>query len=693
MLNKQNNKEDAISLLIISFLALFLELAFIRWLPANILSLAYFSNVVLISSFLGLGLGIMISSHKRDLFLLFPIGLLIAIALFLLFRQYEIILPAKTSEWIWGYYGQNKLNPSGASIGIFSALSFVYVLITALFVAIGQKTGKLLNSFQSNKAYIINITGSLLGVVTFGLLSFLGNWFNSPLFWFIFSAVLSLWFFKKNKKLFLYSFFVVVLIFILMWFSSKDYIWSPYYSIQKKFSDDGSVMVFVNRFFHQKSVNFNSDETARLKYGLPYHLLNPNNVLILGAGTGNDAAVALLNGAKEITAVEIDPDILKLGNLHPNHPFASPYVSSIIDDARSFVKKTNKKYDMIVLGTLDSHALLSGMSTVRLDNFVYTKESLKEINHRLSENGMTVLMFSAPNQWLMEKLLGLAYEAFDHPSFVVFEDNYLFNLMIFGGPGAAGLPTQEIGNGIEIFPIEKNTATIAIPTDDWPYLYLNKKTVPSHYLKAILLLLIISFGAVIIGSRFKMEKGINGVNFFALGAAFLLLETKSITTLSLLFGSTWLVNIFVFGSILFMILIANYLLLKREIKKINIAYALLFLSLALNYFIRPNFFLQNNVWLRSVVPAFLIALPLFFSSLIFAFHIKSRKQLGSVFGVNLLGSVFGGFLEYSSMLIGLNSLYIVAGAFYLISFFAFRFCAPGLTRTAISSSGGKRFIH
>src|SRR3989344_1882993 len=124
----KNDKETIISLLIISFLALFFELAFIRWLPANILSLAYFSNIVLISSFLGLGLGIMISSYKKDLFWLFPVGLVIAIAFFLLFRQYEIILPAETNEWIWSYYSGNKFNAPNASFGIFTALIFVYVL-------------------------------------------------------------------------------------------------------------------------------------------------------------------------------------------------------------------------------------------------------------------------------------------------------------------------------------------------------------------------------------------------------------------------------------------------------------------------------------------------------------------------------------------------------------------------------------
>ena len=40
---------------------LFLELALIRWLGANVVHLSYFSNFVLLGSFLGIGAGFLIS--------------------------------------------------------------------------------------------------------------------------------------------------------------------------------------------------------------------------------------------------------------------------------------------------------------------------------------------------------------------------------------------------------------------------------------------------------------------------------------------------------------------------------------------------------------------------------------------------------------------------------------------------------
>lgn len=70
-------------------------------------------------------------------------------------------------------------------------------------------------------------------------------------------------------------------------------------------------------------------------------------MLIVGAGTGNDVAGALRMGAKRVDAVEIDPMLVDLGRKsHPEKPYTNPRVSVHIDDARSFLKKTGKKYDL-----------------------------------------------------------------------------------------------------------------------------------------------------------------------------------------------------------------------------------------------------------------------------------------------------------------------------------------------------------
>lgn len=665
--------EKSVSLILISLLALFLELVFIRWLPANVMSLAYFSNIVLISSFLGLGLGTALAPKEKDIFKWFPIVLLIIVAIFVSFRKFEIIIPPQASEWIWSYYTGNKINTLPVRLGIFSALALVYVLNAGLFFLIGQKIASSMTNFKPLKAYGLNLIGSILGIIAFGLLSLFGGRLSSPTVWFIVGGTISLWFLRKRLPYIFIGILCLMATVFIVHCSSSEEIWSPYYNIQIKNNTDGSFNLFVNKFFHQQAVNFSSNPKAKDKYSLPYSLKIPKKVLILGAGTGNDVAVAVIHNVPEIYAVEIDPVIAKLGENHPSRPYQNPNVRVFIDDARSFLKRDNSKYDMIILGTLDSHALLSAMSTVRLDNFVYTLESFEDIKQHLSNDGIAVLMFSVPTQWLGEKLLKSVSVVFDnpHPMFYV-GDSFLFNLMIIAGPGLKGIiADKSIDKSFLQQVPDLSYDTKSLPTDDWPYLYLLGRTIPSHYLKTIALLLIISLTGIFLLSP-KNKLNHQSMNFFSLGAAFLLLETKSVTTLSLLFGSTWLVNLFVFGGILVMTLFANILVSKVTIKHIRAIYVFLGFSLLLNFLVPASCFLGYEFWLAAILASLLVALPLFFSAIIFSYHFKSAKDVGAIYGINLTGAVLGGFLEYSSMLAGLNSLYLVAGIFYLFSFFLSR---------------------
>jgi predicted membrane-bound spermidine synthase len=99
---------------------------------------------------------------------------------------------------------------------------------------------------------------------------------------------------------------------------------------------------------------------------------------VVGAGTGNDVAATLRAGAKRVDAIEIDPAIMLVGMLdHSEKPYQNPRTHAIVNDARSFLRTTDRKYDLIVYGLLDSHTLLSQGSSVRLDSFVYTIEGCR----------------------------------------------------------------------------------------------------------------------------------------------------------------------------------------------------------------------------------------------------------------------------------------------------------------------------
>src|SRR5438477_7146843 len=71
-----NNK---IRLVLLSFLMLFVELALIRWTGSNIVYLSYFSNFVLLGSFLGIGVGFLRARARVNLFRWAPFGLLVLV--------------------------------------------------------------------------------------------------------------------------------------------------------------------------------------------------------------------------------------------------------------------------------------------------------------------------------------------------------------------------------------------------------------------------------------------------------------------------------------------------------------------------------------------------------------------------------------------------------------------------------------
>lgn len=677
---KERNKDvesndDKISLVAISFLALFLELLFIRWFPANIFSLWYFSNIVLISSFLGIGIGSILSSRIKDLFNWFPIGLLFAVFFVISLRWIEVIIPTEGGEWLWNFhYRGNSFQAFNFHLNIYSTLALVFIVNSGLFVFIGQKVGILMSRFKSETAYGLDLLGAILGVLTFGILVGVGGWFGTPVAWFFVVGLITLWFIRNNKRFLIIGAVSFTLILFSVYMISRDEIWSPYYSIKTKNSQNNSLMIYVNRFFFQEAMNFEKNSVAKWKYLLPYHFLKPDNVLILGAGSGNDVATANSVGVSKIDAVEIDPAIYNLGvRKHPLGPYQNPNVTIHIDDARSFLKKHNTKYDMIVLGTLDSHALLSAMSTVRLDNFVYTVDSLKDIKNHLTENGIAVLQFSAPTEEFGLRLLKIATSAFeDVPKVAYWGDNDLFNIAFIAGPGLTEKEIKSLDTNLFTrLSIPLVSKATNLPTDDWPYLYLKERKVPTPYLKAIGILLTIALVSLFVILRKRREVvTLTGLNFFALGSAFLLLETKSITSLSLLFGSTWSVNAFVFLSILIMLYLANLFVSDREIKNIKVVYIILGLSLLLNYFLPTSYFLGMGYWMKALLSTFVATLPVLFSAIIFSYHFKRvpKENISSMYGINLAGAVFGGFLEYCSMVLGLRMLYFVAGFFYVLSF-------------------------
>ncbi len=653
-----------------SFLILFFEFALIRYIPAHVKATSYFANLTIIATFLGMGLGTILSRRRRSEWVI-PAFPFLLYALFLcvhFFANYQIEPFSGHEEFFWPATGIHNIRVR--EIGMFWVVTAFFVLTTACFVPLGYGLGREFPRYRPLVAYSYDIVGSILGIAAFAVMS---RTCSPPSLWVLVGGVVFVGLVRARRGLLVGSAAMMVLIAAMAHFEDAGggtVIWSPYYKITESNRPGPGRPIFVNDGFHQNMVDMRLDRPDRPPfyrafagdYHRPYALIPPpKDVLILGAGTGNDVAVALLSGAEHVDAVEIDPVILSIGiRDHPNRPYEDPRVTAYNTDARVYLKNCRKKYDLIVYATLDSHTILAGQSNIRLDNYLYTEEALSDVKRLLKENGVFLLQFLAMKDYIATRLHDLVEQAFGRPPLVIYLPKYRhFNHALLARKDGAPI-ADPVGIGSPS-PLVKGS--YKLPTDNWPFLYLRRPSVPPHYLRILTMILIVAvFGVTAaVGRNFFQDA--RPVMFF-LGAAFLLLETKSITEFSLLFGSTWTVNLFVVLGILIVILLANLLFLRFSAFPRWILFAGLFASLLLCYGIPVKELLEESPLVRDLVTMIFTGLPILFAAGLFASCFQEETESALALGWNLLGAVVGGILEYGSMFLGIKALYLLALCLY-----------------------------
>ena len=669
-------------LFLVSSLGLFLELAVIRWLSAEVRLFSYFKNLPLLAAFLGLAIGFMLVGKGRDYRPLFAPMLIIFVALTLLLGRtlspLALAYPSRGDEFLW-YTGNFSY---WLALALFLGIVLVFFFLTLfVFIPIGQATGEEMARHKPVPAYIVNILASLFGVWIFTLLSMLQT---APQVWFG-VALLGLgiyWGMQKTlSRLMALSFIGVV---VGIGFLNGTTVWSPYHrldvvTLQLPRQSDGELVTVghtlkVQQVFYQAAMDLSPQALAKLNgdipqlqdaannYNLPYELTPKNaEVLVVGSGMGNDVAAALRNGAVSVDAVEIDPSIASFGRkLHPEHPYDDPRVNLIVDDARSFLEKSTRQYDVVVFGFLDSQTLLSGLSSVRLDSFVYTLESFEQVRAHLKQDGVVVVSFAAQQPWIDERLARMLETVFGTGNVLIYRGGLGTNLV-------AGV-SRPVSDDPQWEAWESNPELSAIPltTDDWPYLYIRERNIPDAYWQVLLLIGVTCFFLM----RRSFPQSLRpDWHFWFLGAAFLLIEFKSITELALLFGTTWLVNTLAISGVLLMALLANLVVLRVPVK-LNLAYALLFSSLAASYFFSLDWLIGLALPLRAIISMVFLSLPMFFAGLIFSESLRRAGETARPLASNLSGSFAGGVLEYGSLMWGVKSLYLIAGIVYFLAWLA-----------------------
>jgi hypothetical protein len=672
-------------------LSLFLELSVIRWQSAVFPIFAFYKNFSLLACFAGLGLGYALAREKGiPLFLSIPVMAFQMVLLTFLRNGFgedlrKSLMATPFIEQLNMGFAVGTSLPYLFSIYFF--LLVVFLLTALVFIPVGQVCGRVMGRQENLRSYGFNLLGSVLGVVFISGVSFL--WLP-PVVWFAVCFIMILAFQVFDQKtLFMGSFFsfFAVIILALPIPVGLEKIYSPYQLLERGKGEYGLMMIQAAGHYYQrvhdlsaKNANLSTDKYLKSiadYYELPYRVYakKPEHVVIVGSGTGNDVAAALRMGTSNVEAIEIDPAIKLLGLFyHPEKPYSNPHVKTVINDARTFLRTTDQKYDMVVYGLLDSHTLLSHASSVRLDSFVYTVEGLQEARERLNEGGMLSLSFSVLSDEIGRKIYLMMKEVFEGRPPVCVKANYDGSVIFMQGRDedlsidSMLLMSTGFEDVTDFYADPLIEADIS--TDDWPFFYMPHRVYPLSYLGILLLLVILS--PLVTANFFGQNFVLSNPAFFFLGAGFMLIETKGITELGLIFGNTWHVIGIVISGILLMAFLANAFVYRYKISRPLIPFVLLVLSLLAGYIIAKQGGFGSSMAGKASA-TILLTSPMFFSGMVFSSLLSRAKDITGVMAINLIGAMLGGVLEYNSMYFGFSFLYLLAIFLYVLAMVSFYF--------------------
>ena len=684
----------------------------VRWVGTELRIFAYLQNGVLVSTFLGLGLGCWRSRQAPRVLPAAAALALVGVAIvdpfgWAISETLTQGLTAFQDSPVW--WTRAELQPHVRTALVFFSVVVTFALLGALaavFVPLGQWLGRWMDADpRPIRAYTANIAGSLLGIAVFVGLTAAGTppwaWLLAAVPGLVVLAARS----PEPRRARLASVALVLAVPLMAWAyrPERATLWSPYQKLSLATlavkGPDGAVvgncgeLVTVNNVTYQSMLDFDParraarpdlyppGEIPRSHYVLPFRLAGPRGrVLVVGAGAGNDVAGALAAGAWAVDAVEIDPLIAGIGrDRHPTRPYASPAVHLTVTDARAFFRRATGPYDLVWFGLLDSHTTPSAYANVRLDHFVYTRESLAEVKRLLAPSGVVVVLFEAETPWIADRLAGLLRQTFGEPPVALWLRTTSAclgwgGLLLVGGSSEALAPVRaRAAADPEVAPRIIDPGVLGfrtrLTTDDWPYLYLPRPMVPRYHLVVAAAAVAV---AVLLLRRVRAPGAPVDATMLLLGAGFMLLEVAGVSRAALLFGTTWTVNAYVVGAILGMILLANLAASRMRVVPGGWPFAGLVASLLALALVPAAALTALPLPARIVFGGGFLALPVFFSGLVFVTAWSTAERRDLALGSNLIGSLVGGVLSMLTMVIGFRGLTFLTLAVYLAAWLALR---------------------
>lgn len=688
----------------LSTLILFSELMLIRWIGTEVSVFAYLQNVILICSFIGISCGMI--ARKQHLF-----HSLIALTIIAIFLSLPFLKPGldqiSTTLSVFGqsFIAWNPWDDHSISyiqwfniyLGLIVCLTFM-ILVGLFFVPLGYLLGEYFRNENSHiNTYLLNLIGSLVGILLFVGLSYFQQ---PPFIWIITTLLLIIPLitsccFSELTKIFILS--IILIIASAHSSTTSGFFetrWSPYQKLSitevtSPPNDMTGKWITVNGNGYQIILDLSTkaqEERPDLydknligysHYDIPFRFhTSSKSALLIGAGSGNDVAGALRTDIKSATAVEIDPAILEFGRkYHPEKPYQDPRVNIVTDDARAYLESTNDKFDIISFGLLDSHT--SGqMTNARLDHYVYTKEALIKAKNLLNSKGIISLTFEASKDYIISRFNQQLIELFDNPPLVfkIPRSSQGFGGVMFitGNQDTIATALKNDSKLAELsqkFKISPDLSEVKQITDNWPYIYLDNPRIPSLFIITTILVLLTFYSLRKITSsgqfNFNFESA-ETLQFFFLGAGFLLLETSNISRSAMVLGSAWHSSAAIISGIIFASTLGTFLSTKYKVN-INAIYVALILSCIFVTLIDLNKFSDLNLLFRFLIVGTIICMPVIFSGIIFGDLFTKSSKPDIALAANTLGAVLGALLQCCSFLFGVRFLLLLVLIFYSLS--------------------------
>jgi len=632
------------------------ELLLIRWIPGKIIYVGFFNNFILMASFLGIGLGILSTRGSwRPRIDPAPLLLFLLTAVVISGRL-NVALPSTDQVFI------GATPPELVDVNVL-VLGAVIILTTLAMAALARPLGPLFRELPPLRAYATDIGGALFGIALFAALSALE--LQPPVWFGVLSLLLILLALGSglNRGTAVGATALVCMLSLAAFDQAQglDH-WSSYYRLSLYPGPDGFEELSVNGIPYQNMVKADVAPAYFSEVYRSYPNKAFRKALIIGAGTGNDTVAALRGGVQSIDSVDIDSAILNIGVAqHPDRPYDDARVHRYVDDGRAFLRRSTTTYDLIVFAQTDSFVLVGNSANVRLESFLFTKEAFESAKAHLAPDGVLVLYNAYRERWLVDRYASTLREVFALEPVVrtypQFGSAYRAWLAVSTTPAAR--------------PGESASSAESLPPalDDWPFPYLHDRALAPRYLVALGLMLVFAAVAVALTTaRAGAQRLSFSPHFFVLGVAFLLLETRSLVTFSLLFGTTWTVNALAFFGILVVVLAAIGVNARLRIRRAWPIYAAIFAALAVNWLTPPTALLFDPPWLRYGAAAALVFAPIFFANVAFSHSFKDSAAADAAFASNVVGAMVGGVLEWSALVTGYQSLIVLAAVLYLAAY-------------------------